>query len=60
MSIYEDYIAISRYARYLPDKKRRETWDETVDRYAIIFVDIIVPTLPLTTSECSVSPCIFK
>jgi ribonucleoside-diphosphate reductase alpha chain len=33
MSIYEDYIAISRYARYLPDKKRRETWDETVDRY---------------------------
>ena len=33
MSVYEDYIAISRYARYLPDKKRRETWDETVDRY---------------------------
>ena len=31
--LYEDYIAISRYARYLPDKKRRETWDETVDRY---------------------------
>ena len=33
MSVYEDYIAISRYARYLPEKKRRETWDETVDRY---------------------------
>jgi len=30
---YEEYIAISRYARYLPDKKRRETWEETVDRY---------------------------
>lgn len=33
MSVYEDYIAISRYARYLPEKKRRETWEETVDRY---------------------------
>jgi ribonucleoside-triphosphate reductase len=30
---YEEYIAISRYARYLPDKQRRETWEETVDRY---------------------------
>ena len=33
MGIYEDYIAISRYAKYLPKEKRRETWDETVDRY---------------------------
>ena len=33
MSVYEDYIAISRYARYLPEQKRRETWEETVDRY---------------------------
>jgi ribonucleoside-diphosphate reductase alpha chain len=24
---------MSRYARYLPDKKRRETWEECVDRY---------------------------
>ena len=33
MSLYEDYIAISRYAKYLPKEKRRETWEETVDRY---------------------------
>lgn len=30
---YEKYIAISRYARYLPDIGRRETWEESVERY---------------------------
>ena len=29
---YQNYIALSRYARYLPEKKRRENWEETVDR----------------------------
>jgi len=28
----QDFIAISRYARFLPDKRRRETWDEAVAR----------------------------
>jgi ribonucleoside-diphosphate reductase alpha chain len=28
----EDFIAISRYARYNPDKRRRETWSEAVAR----------------------------
>jgi|1_EtaG_2_1085319.scaffolds.fasta_scaffold13412_3 ribonucleoside-diphosphate reductase alpha chain len=37
MSLYEDYIAVSRYARYLPDQQRRETWEETVDRYVQFF-----------------------
>lgn len=32
-SIYQDYIHISRYARYRDELGRRETWDETVDRY---------------------------
>ena len=36
-TIYEDYIAISRYARYLPEKQRRETWQETVLRYTGFF-----------------------
>ena len=30
---YQNFIALSRYARWLPDKKRRETWEETVARY---------------------------
>lgn len=28
----QDFIAISRYARYLPEKRRRETWIEAVAR----------------------------
>jgi ribonucleoside-diphosphate reductase alpha chain len=30
---YENFIAVSRYARWLEESNRRETWDETVDRY---------------------------
>jgi hypothetical protein len=33
MDSYQQYIAKSRYARYLPELQRRETWEETVDRY---------------------------
>lgn len=33
MSDYQRYIAMSRYARFLPEEKRRETWEETVGRY---------------------------
>jgi hypothetical protein len=29
----QGYIAVSKYARYLDDKGRRETWTETVQRY---------------------------
>ena len=30
---YQNYIAISRYARWLEKENRRETWSETVQRY---------------------------
>ena len=30
---YQNFIAVSRYARWLPDENRRETWFETVTRY---------------------------
>jgi ribonucleoside-diphosphate reductase alpha chain len=33
MNDYQQFIHRSRYARYLEDKGRRETWEETVDRY---------------------------
>ena len=32
-TIYETFIAKSRYARYLEDQDRRENWSETVSRY---------------------------
>ena len=33
MDQYQKFIAASRYARWLPDLGRRETWEETVERY---------------------------
>tara|TARA_Y100001963_G_scaffold159865_1_gene265812 strand:- start:8546 stop:10426 length:1881 start_codon:yes stop_codon:yes gene_type:complete len=33
MDNYQQFIATSRYARWLDKEQRRETWDETVDRY---------------------------
>ena len=30
---YENFIALSRYARWLENENRREVWGETVDRY---------------------------
>lgn len=30
---YQHYIHASRYARWIPEKGRRETWEETVKRY---------------------------
>jgi ribonucleoside-diphosphate reductase alpha chain len=36
-TVYQQYIAISRYARYLDESGRRETWSETVNRYFEFF-----------------------
>jgi ribonucleoside-triphosphate reductase (thioredoxin) len=33
MDLYQQFIAKSRYARFIGDKKRREHWEESVDRY---------------------------
>jgi len=37
MDDYQKYIHLSRYARYRDDLGRRETWEETVDRYITFF-----------------------
>ena len=39
MDQYQEFIAASRYARWLPEKGRRETWVETVDRYVRFWED---------------------
>lgn len=39
---YQRFIAVSRYARWLPEENRRETFDETVDRYV---KNIVVPKM---------------
>jgi ribonucleoside-triphosphate reductase (thioredoxin) len=37
MSLYSQFIHQSRYARWLPEQRRRETWVETVTRYFDFF-----------------------
>jgi ribonucleoside-triphosphate reductase len=39
---YQNFIAISRYARWLPEEGRRENWAETVDRYITSVVAPVV------------------
>ena len=41
-SDYQTFIATSRYARWLPDEQRRETWLETVDRFV---ANIVYPVI---------------
>jgi len=45
---YQTFIAMSRYARWLEDKGRRETWGETVERY---MDNIIKPILKDATKD---------
>lgn len=33
LNSYQEFIALSRYARWIPEESRRETWPETVNRY---------------------------
>ena len=50
MDLYQKVIANSRYARYIPELKRRETWLETVDRL-ITFIDKNAPELHSVTPK---------
>lgn len=36
--ILSDVIVFSKYAKYIPELKRRETWEEIVDRYKAMMV----------------------
>jgi ribonucleoside-diphosphate reductase alpha chain len=39
-TLYQEFIHLSRYARWIEEEKRRETWEETVDRYVNHMCDI--------------------
>ena len=47
---YQAFIHTSRYARWLEDENRRETWPETVRRY----MDNVVKPIVITKSECKI------
>lgn len=38
-SLYEEFIYVSRYSRWIEEEKRRENWDETVHRYLNFMID---------------------
>jgi len=48
MNYYQQFITLSRYARWLPELNRRETWGETVDRF---IENIVKPKAPEIASE---------
>jgi ribonucleoside-diphosphate reductase alpha chain len=56
MDQYQEYIAASRYARYQDDKGRRESWDETVQR----FVDYIFSRTPAITANSALKDDLFS
>ncbi len=56
MDQYQEYIAASRYARYLDDKGRREQWSETVWRY----VDYIFSRTQEITNNAELKDRIYK
>jgi len=43
---YQNFIATSRYARWLDDEQRRETWNETVQRYVDYIATKVKGSLP--------------
>ena len=36
-TLYQEFIHLSRYSRWLPEENRRETWSETIERYFNFF-----------------------
>ena len=48
---YQSFIHLSRYARWDYDKKRRESWEETVDRYFDFFKEHLKTTCGYEVEE---------
>jgi len=45
---YQEFIHLSRYSRWLPDKLRRENWEETITRYFDFFEEHLKDTCDYT------------
>ena len=48
---YQEFIHLSRYSRWLPEKERRETWSETISRYFDFFEDHLKETVNYELEE---------
>lgn len=42
MTPFQTYIHLSKYARWIEEENRRETWEETVDRYILNVVNPVL------------------
>ena len=56
MDQYQEYIAASRYARFVDEKQRRESWSETVTRY----VDYVFSRTPQLQQDSPLKKEIFE
>jgi ribonucleoside-diphosphate reductase alpha chain len=56
MDQYQEYIAASRYARFIDDKGRRENWGETVDR----FVQYVFSRTPAISEDSALKEEIYN
>jgi ribonucleoside-diphosphate reductase alpha chain len=45
---YQNFIAVSRYARWIEEENRRETWEETVGRYVDYISTKVKGQLPIS------------
>ena len=43
---YQNFIAVSRYARWMEEEGRRETWEETVQRYVDYMTEKVKGQIP--------------
>ena len=50
-SLYQEFIHLSRYSRWLENEGRRETWTETVDRYMNFFKEHLLENYSYTIPE---------
>ena len=53
---YQEYIHLSRYARYRYEDNRRETWNETVDRYFDFFKEHLHEQCDYNLTDKVISP----
>lgn len=51
MDLFQQFIHLSRYSRWLPDENRRETWPETTARYFDFFEEHLKDTNNFTLTK---------
>jgi len=51
---YQQFIHLSRYSRWNYDSKRRETWEETIDRYFDFFKEHLIENYSYTLKDSDI------